>query len=56
MVPKHDRSGAQVLELQQLFENPYAVHPGSEVHSRFYRKAPPGTYDGIGKAGQTFMS
>jgi uncharacterized protein YdiU (UPF0061 family) len=45
---------APTLRLQELFLNPYAEQPAFEAD--FYHRAPEGTYSGIGRAGQTFMS
>ena len=44
-----------LLELTELFTRPYDEQLG-DMTERFYRKAPPETYQGHGRAGQTRMS
>jgi uncharacterized protein YdiU (UPF0061 family) len=46
---------SHVHALQALFEQPYSEHSAA-ASDKFYRKAPAGTYDGLGTCGQTFMS
>ena len=51
------RDAAVIQELYELFKDPYALArdpPGAAA--KYYRRAPPETYEGVGVGGSTYMS
>lgn len=51
----NDGDFSYIHEFEELFATPYDEHEG-EMSEKYYKKAPPETYEGVGRGGTAYMT